>query len=126
MGELLIAVLGLVGYVVPAPALIWGWWRWGTSSPRFGSPTWRTSLSFAGLLVATVVGIGVLVCIAQVNRLPEGDLKYATALRWARSGFFTAGFGLITSLVGKGPARLPGCLASVGLMSLWLISVITY
>lgn len=126
VGDFLFAVVGFIGYAVPAPALIWGWWRWSTSSPRFGPPKWRASVAFCGLLIASIVGVAVLICMVHVNGLPEGDLKYSTALKWARGGFGAAGLALIASIVGKGPARLPASLASVGLMVLWIISVITY
>jgi len=123
MGDLLIGILGLVVYAVLAPALIWGWWRWSTSSPRFGPPKWRTAVGFCGLLIASIVGVVVLICSihVNVNGLPRLYLTGVTAIKWAKGGFFTAGLALVMSLFGKGPVRLPACLASVGLMVLWMI-----
>jgi len=129
MGDLLIGILSLAGYVVPAPALIWGWWRWSTSSPRFGPPKWRTAAGFCGLLIASIVGVAVLICSihVNVNGVPTLYLTDVTAIRWGKSGFFASAFALVISLSGKGPSRLPACLASVGLMVLWMmIPVVMY
>jgi len=30
-------LIGLAGYLLPVPMLIWAWVRWGNSKPRFAS-----------------------------------------------------------------------------------------
>ena len=33
--------IGLAGYLLPIPSLIWLWVRWFKSKPRFVPPVWR-------------------------------------------------------------------------------------
>lgn len=125
--DLLMEILGVVSYTIPAPALMWGWWRWLMSSPRFGPPKWRTAAAFCGLLIASIVGVAVLICSVHVNERPRVYLTDAAVIKWGNGDLFMTGLALVASLVGKGPARLPACLASVGLTLLWItIPVIMY
>lgn len=80
-------VIGLAGYLLPIPSLIWAWVRWLKSAPRFGSPKWRTVLAFCDLILVSTVGLFVFAVALYANHLPEGNAKYAFAVASSRLGF---------------------------------------
>ena len=118
--------IGLAGYLLPIPSLIWAWVRWVKSTPRFASPRWRTVLAFSDLILVSAIALSVLAVAFHSNRLPEGDAKYAFAVASSRLGFWTSVSALILSPVGKGPVCAPVALASVGLAALWVIGLVMY
>lgn len=126
MGGVLITVLGLFGYILPGPALIWAWAAWLKSRSHPGSPAWRTVAVFVGLILASVIGVLVVVVIAVVGGMPESGTKYSLAMKSAGLGFLASILALVLSLIGKGPARLPASLASFGLAALWFVAAMTY
>jgi len=127
MSSLPIWTLGLINYVVLATAVVCGWWRWSISPPKFGLPKWRTTMAFCGLLIGSVVGIAVSVCSVHVHERPWIYLTPLTVSKWGTDEMFATALALLASLISKGPARLPACLASVGLVTLWItIPVIAY
>ena len=126
VGKELMFFIGLAGYLLPIPCLIWGWVRWLTSKPRIVPPAWRSVLALAGLVMVSAIGLSVLLVAFHANSLPEGSDKYAFALASSRRGFAASVFTLALSLVGKGPVCSPVALASVGLACLWIISWAMY
>src|SRR5260370_40841279 len=97
--------IGLAGYLVPIPSLIWAWVRWFKSKPRFVSPAWRSVLAFSGLILVSGIGFrgaGVLCA----NSLPE-SAKYALAVTSSTFGFLASALALLLSLMGKGPVCAP-------------------
>jgi hypothetical protein len=120
-----IALIGFAGYILPIPSLIWGWTQWWSTNPRFAPDKWRRITVFAGLILASFVGLSVLFVMAYANGLPEGP-KYEFAMASGRHGFAASILALVLSLLGRGPVRLPSSLASSGLAALWLIASITY
>ena len=118
--------IGLAGYLLPIPSLIWAWVRWSKSTPRFAPPKWRTVLAFSDLILVSAIGLSVLIVAFHANRLPEGDAKYAFAVASSRLGFWASATALLLSLVGKGPVCAPVALASFGLAALWVIALLTY
>jgi hypothetical protein len=123
---ILVTLIGLAGYILPIPSLVWGWFRWWTSKPRFEPDKWRRIAVFLGLSLASIIGLSVLFVISHANGLPEGPTKYSFALAASRIGFRASAVALVLSVIGKGPARLPAALASVGLAALWIIAIVTY
>lgn len=93
MGSFLIAVLGLSGYILPIPSLIWGWTVWFKSQPRFGSPVWRFVTVFIGLAVASVIGLFVLFVIIRVGG--KGSVRLPASL----GSFGLAAFWLVAALL---------------------------
>jgi hypothetical protein len=118
--------IGLAGYLLPIPSLIWAWVRWWNSKPRFASPKWRSFLAFSGLILVSAIGLSLLLVASYANRLPEGDAKYAFAVVSSRLGFWASTAALILSLAGKGPVCAPVALASLGLAALWVNGLTTY
>ena len=118
--------VGLAGYLLPIPSLIWGWVRWLNSKPRFAPPRGRSIAAFLALILTSAIGLAVLFVAVHANSLPEGAAKYSFAVASYRFGFAASALALVVSLVGKGPVRLPAALASFGLASLWVIAFITY
>lgn len=118
--------IGLAGYLLPVPCLIWAWVRWLTSKPRFISPLWGSVLTFAALILVSAIGLSVLLVAFHENRLPEGGGKYAFALASSRHGLASSLLALVLSLVGKGPVCFPVALASFGLACLWVITLVMY
>jgi len=49
--------IGLAGYLLPIPSLIWAWVRWFKSKPRFVPPAWRSMLAFSGLILVSAIGL---------------------------------------------------------------------
>lgn len=126
MGNILIAVLGFSGYVLPVPSLICGWAAWLRSQRRFGSPVWRFVAAFSGLTVASMVGLLTVVVILTVGGMPESGRKYELAMKSSGFGFLTSIFALVLSLTGKGPVRLPASLGSFGLAAFWFVAAFLY
>jgi hypothetical protein len=126
MGGILITVLGLSGYILPATSLIWAWAAWLKSRSNPDSPTWRTVSVFVGLILASVTGLVVVLMVAVVGGMPESGTKYSLAMKGSGLGFLASILALVLSLIGKGPARLPASLASFGLAALWLVAALTY
>jgi hypothetical protein len=126
MGSVVIAVLGISGYVLPVPSLIWGWVAWWKSRPRLNSLTWRYVVAFLGLGVASAVGLSVLLVTAHVNGMPESQARYSFAMKSSARGFTASVCALLLSLLGKGPVRLPAALGSFGLAALWLVAALCY
>jgi hypothetical protein len=118
--------IGLAGYLLPIPSLIWAWVRWFKSKPRFVPPAWRSVLAFSGLILVSAIGLFVVLVFFYANSLPEGAAKYSFAVASCRFGFFSAALALVLSLVGKGPVCAPVALASFGLGSLWVIALAMY
>ena len=125
MGGILITGLGLVGYILPVPSLIWGWVAWFKSQQRSGSP-WRFVAALIGLGVASVIGLFVLVVIVWIGGMPESGPKYEYAMKSCGVGLLASTLALVLSLVGKGPVRLPSLLSSIGLAAFWLVAALTY
>jgi hypothetical protein len=126
MGGILVTVLGLFGYILPAPTLLWAWAAWLKSRSRPDSPTWRAVAVFAGLILASIIGVFVVIVVAVVGGMPESGTKYSLAMKSSGLGFLASILALVLSLIGKGPARLPGSLASFGLAALWFVAAFTY
>lgn len=118
--------IGLAGYLLPIPSLIWAWVRWFKSKPRFVPPAWRSVLAFSALILVSAIGLSVLLVVFYANSLAEGTSKYSFAVASSRFGFLASALALILSLVGKGPVCSPVALASFGLGSLWVIALATY
>jgi hypothetical protein len=78
-----------------------------------------------GLTLASAIGLSVFFVMSHANDLPEGP-KYLFAMASSRLGLKASAIALVLSLVGKGPARLPASLASLGLAAFWVIAAITY
>ena len=119
-------LIGLAGYLLPLPALIWAWVRWRNSNPRFVSPLWRSIVAFSALILVSTIGLSVFVVAFRANTLPEGDAKYSFFLASCRFGFLTSALALLLSLIGKGRVCLPVALASLGLGCLWIIAIAMY
>lgn len=117
--------IGLAGYLLPIPSLIWAWVRWFKSVPRFVAPTWRSILAFCGLVLISAVGLWVVVVFFYVNSLSE-PAKYTSAVKFSSLGFLASALALLLSLVGKGRVCAPVALASFGLASFWVIAVAMY
>lgn len=126
MGSILITVLGLSGYILPAPTLIWAWVAWLKSRSNADSSAWRTVSVFVGLILASVIGLAVVLVIAVVGGMPESGMKYSLAMRSSGFGFLASILALVLTLIGKGPARLPASLACFGLAALWLVAALLY
>ena len=120
------ALIGLAGYILPIPCLIWGWVQWLRSKPRFGAPIWRSIVAFSALVLASVIGLSVFLVAYHANGMPEDGTKYSFAIASSRLGFATSVLAVLLAVLGKGPVRLPAALASFGLAALWIIAVITY
>ena len=118
--------IGLAGYLLPIPSLIWAWARWLNSKPRFVLPVWRSIIAFSALILASAIGLSVLLVAFHANSLPEGAAKYSFAVASSRFGFAASALAVVFSLVGKGPVCLPAALASFGLASLWMIAIVAY
>lgn len=118
--------IGLAGYILPIPSLIWAWVRWLKSEPRFATPKWRGVLAFCGLILVSGIGLSVLMVAFHSNRMPEGDAKYAFAVASARLGFWTSVSALSLSAIGKGRVCAPVALASISLAALWVIGLVMY
>jgi hypothetical protein len=119
-------LIGLAGYILPLPSLIWGWVGWFRSKPRFAPPAWRCIAVLLGLTLASVIGLSVLTVAYHSNGLPEGATKYSFAIAASRLGLAASAIALVLSLVGKGPVRLPASLASLDLAALWVFAALTY
>jgi hypothetical protein len=117
--------IGLAGYILPIPSLVWAWVRWFKSEPRFVAPAWRSILAFCGLILVSAVGLLVLAGFLYVNSLPE-PAKYTSAVMFSRLGFLASALALLLSLVGKGRVCAPTALASFGLASFWVIAIAMY
>ena len=117
--------IGLAGYLLPIPSLIWAWVRWLKSEPRFVTPAWRSVLAFSGLILVSAIGLFVVLVFFYANSLPE-PAKYALAVTSSRFGFLASALALLLSLVGKGPVCAPVALASFGLGSFWVIALAMY
>lgn len=126
MGGILITVLGLCGYILPAPALLWAWAAWLKSRSHPESPAWRTVAVLVGLILASVIGVVVVLVVAVVGGMHESGTKYSLAMKSSGLGFLASILALVLSSIGKGPARLPASLASIGLAALWLVAALTY
>jgi|SRR5579862_1460297 hypothetical protein len=126
MGSILITVLGLSGYILPAPTLIWAWVAWLKSRSNADSSAWRTVSVFVGLILASVIGLAVVLVIAVVGGMPESGTKYSLAMKSSGFGFLASILALVLTLIGKGPARLPASLACFGLAALWLVAALLY
>jgi hypothetical protein len=126
MGGILVRVLGLFGYILPALTLLWVWAAWLKSRSRPDSPAWRAVAVFAGLILASIIGVFVVIVVAVVGGMPESGTKYSLAMKSSGLGFLASILALVLSLIGKGPARLPGSLASFGLAALWFVAAFTY
>ena len=118
--------IGLAGYLLPIPCLVWAWVRWLTSKPRIFPPAWRSVVAFAGLIIVSGIGLSVLLVAFHANSLPEGSGNYAFALASSRHGFAASVLALVLSLVGKGPVCSPVALASLGFACLWVIVLVMY
>jgi hypothetical protein len=117
--------IGLAGYLLPIPSLIWAWVLWFKSEPRFVAPVWRSVLAFSGLIVVSAVGLFVVLVLFYANSLSE-PAKYSFAVASSRFGFLASALALLLSLVGKGPVCAPVALASFGLASFWVIALAMY
>lgn len=117
--------IGLAGYLLPIPAVIWAWVRWFKSEPRFVAPAWRSILAFCGLILVSAAGLFVVVVFLYVNSMSE-PAKYTSAVTFSVLGFFASAIALLLSLVGKGPVCAPVALASFGLASFWVIAIAMY
>jgi hypothetical protein len=126
MGGILITVLGLSGYILPAPALIWAWAAWLKSRSNPDSLAWRRVSVFVGLILASVIGLVVVLVVAVVGGMPESGTKNSLAMKSSGFGFSASILALVLALIGKGPARLPASLACFGLAALWLVAALTY
>ena len=118
--------IGLAGYLLPIPSLIWAWVRWLKSRPRFATPKWRTIVAFSDLILVSAIGLSVLMVAFHANRMPEGNAKYAFAVASSRLGFWASASALILSFVGKGSVCTPVALASFGLAALWVFGLLMY
>ena len=108
MNSIFIAVLPILGYLLPVPLLIWGWAAWWQSRPHFGSPLWRYVAVFSSITLASVVGLSVLfVIISHVSGMPESGTRYSFAMKSSAWGIVASTVSLLLSLIGKGPVRLP-------------------
>jgi hypothetical protein len=121
----MIFLLGLAGYFLPIPSVIWAWVRWFKSEPRFVVPVWRSVVAFSGLLLISAIGIFVMLVSLHANTLSE-PAKYAFAVTSSKVGFRGSILALVLSLVGKGRVCGPVALASFGLGSLWVIVLSMY
>ena len=117
--------VGLAGYVLPIPSLIWAWVRWVKSNPRFAAPVWRSVLAFAGLILVSSIGLFVVLVLLYANSLSE-PAKYSFAVASCRCGFLASAVTLVLSLLGKGRVCAPVALASFGLGSFWVIALAMY
>lgn len=117
--------IGLAGYILPIPSLIWAWVRWLKSDPRFVAPAWRSILAFCGLILISAIAAFVVFVFFYANRLSE-PAKYSFAVASSRVGFLTSILGLLMSLVGKGRVCTPVALASFGLGALWVVALAMY
>jgi hypothetical protein len=119
-------LIGLAGYLLPIPTLIWAWVRWWSCKPRFGFPVWRSIVSFSALILVSAIGLSVFAVTAHAGSLPEGNANYTFAVVSCRFGFLASVLALLFSLVGKGRVCLPVALASFGLGCLWIIALAMY
>ena len=121
----MIFLLGLAGYLLPIPSVIWAWVRWFKSEPRFVAPAWRSFLAFSGLILISAIGLFVVFVFFYANSLSE-PAKYSFAATSCRAGFRASVLALVLSLAGKGRVCAPVALASFGLGSLWVIALAMY
>jgi hypothetical protein len=121
-----IILIGLAGYLLPIPSLIWGWVRWLKSKPHFAPPAWRSIAAFLALILVSAIGLSVLLVAFYANGLPEGPTKYSFAIASYRFGFAASVLALVLSLTGKGPVCLPASVASLALAALWVIAAASY
>ena len=122
---MILILLGLAGYLLPIPSVIWAWVRWFKSEPRFVAPLWRSVLAFSGLILISAIGLLVAFVFFYANSLSE-PAKYSFAATSCRVGFRASLLALVLSLVGKGRVCAPVALASFGLGSLWVIALALY
>lgn len=125
MGTVIIWVLGLSGYLLPLPSLIWGWVVWSKSRPRFNSPKWRYVAAFAGLVLASLVGLSASFVIVYSGNV-RVEARYEFAMKSCGRGIVASVIALLLSLIGKGPMRLPASLGSLGLAAFWVVAAILY
>ena len=90
MGTVIIWVLGLSGYLL-LPSLIWGWVVWSKSRPRFNSPKWRYVAAFAGLVLASLVGLSALFVIVYSGNV-RVEARYEFAMK-------SCGRGIVASVI---------------------------
>jgi len=81
--------VGLAGYILPIPSLIWAWVRWFKSEPRFVAPAWRSGLAFFGLILISAIGLFAVFVFLYGNILSE-PAKYSFALTSCRIGFLAS------------------------------------
>ena len=118
-------VIGLAGYLLPIPSLIWAWVRWAKLSPRFASPKWRTILAFCDLILVSAIGFSVLLVVFHANSVPEGNAKYAFAAASSRIYFWASASTFFHSWE-KARVCAPVALASFGIAARWVIGLLTY
>ncbi len=116
---ILFILIGLAGYILPVPALIWAWVRWWNAKPRFTPKRWRRISAFGGLTLASLLGLSVLFVMDVMDRW--SGLSDDSFVLLAAIGFTGSIFAQVLSLIGNGPARLPASLASFGLASFWFM-----
>lgn len=125
MNEIVMIFVGLAGYLLPLPSMIWAWVRWVNSKPRFVTPVWRSVLAFSGLILISGIGLFVVLVLFYANSLSE-PAKYSFAAASSRGGFLASAVALVCSLAGKGRVCAPVALASCGLGAFWVVALAMY
>lgn len=93
LGVIMLIIVGFAGYILPVPCLIWAWIRWWKTRPHFAPDEWRRVGTFAGLILATLVGLFVRFVIGENAR--KRDIPLAGV------GLMASMFALALSLMGK-------------------------
>jgi hypothetical protein len=118
----LLQLISVIFLLLPVLILFWALWRWARSTPRIGTPEWRSYVSFAA---TSFVGLSALLWVTSLiwARVIGGFPFYDPILmRFYRWGFLTSLAGLLTSMLGKGKLRWPSCGLSVLMTLLWFMA----
>jgi hypothetical protein len=121
LNRMLMILLYGVGYVLPAPCLVWGWLRFAKSRPRFSAPVWRRIAALSGLVVASVDGLSAVYVFIHLRTITNFFGAFGFGLDALYFGLASSALAVILSLLGKGPARLPALLASLCLVAYWFM-----
>src|SRR5215472_2939831 len=103
----------------PIAFLAWAVRRWWRTSPRIGTPAWR---SYTAIAAVSMAGVSVLVWIVipiwahAIGGFPYYD---PVLMRLYAVGFLTASVGFLPSFAGKGKLRWPAFFLSLTMDVLW-------
>ena len=109
--------------VAVAPILgVWGWVSW-LSTDRQGFHGTRKVLFTVGLGVLSLALAWYALFVAQVYRIGGFGNDFASALRWARPGFWFSTVAIPLCAAGRGRSRLLTLVSSLLVAAVWVVVV---